>query len=178
MNILDYILLIPLVVGAILGYRKGLLMEIIAILSIVVGVLAVLYYSDYAINYLKQWMKGDSWVISGAAVLVMFCLIIFIFYILGSLIKKVLNFTLLGTLDNFAGALIGIFKWGFMAGFILWTLNLAHVTIPENYTKGSLIYPSLSKSTEFIISNTSKLLPSTGNFLDQFRKNFGNYLPG
>ena len=74
-------------------------------------------------------------------------------------LKKFLDVTLLGKLDDAAGALLGAMKWAFAFSVLLWLMESAGVTLPVEYSSQSIIYPYLLDYGPVIIDWVSVILP-------------------
>ena len=54
MNILDIILVIPIVLLAFAGFRKGLIKELASLVALILGIYFAVYFSDWTAGFLTQ----------------------------------------------------------------------------------------------------------------------------
>ena len=60
MNFLDILILIPLVIGAWRGFKKGFIIELFTFLALFLGLYAGIHFSDYAANAINESMEVYS----------------------------------------------------------------------------------------------------------------------
>lgn len=164
MKTLDIILLIPLFFGAYLGYKKGLLITLIKIVALIGGVIAGFKLIHIASVYLSPYI-GNSSTLPIVSFLVVFILVIIGTNLVGKALKKILDMTLLGSLDNLFGAILNLMKWCFGLSILLWLLHQLNV-IPIKHTSDTFIYPILLKIAPNIILIGEKTLPFTSDLVD------------
>jgi membrane protein required for colicin V production len=151
---LDLILLIPLLIGAYSGYKRGLIMELIGVIALVIAVLGAFKLLHTGIQFLSEYIPEYSNFIPFIAFIGIFIGILILVNLIGRMTKKFLDLTILGVFDNFTGAIIGIFKWAFLVSIVLWLSLQVNLTIPDHLTENSLIYP-------YIVA----FAPSVGNYI-------------
>ena len=54
MNYLDILLVLPLIIGAWRGFKKGLIIELFTLLALLVGIYAGIHFSDFVAGILKN----------------------------------------------------------------------------------------------------------------------------
>lgn len=72
--------------------------------------------------------------------------------ILAFLVKKALDLTLLGTFDNMAGAVLGLFKWSVMISLLIWVATSFEYKVPEHWVKNSVVYPVITPIAPAMVS--------------------------
>lgn len=115
MDIFDIVLLGILGIAAVKGYSKGLVVEVLTFAAFFIG----LFFAMRLTNDISQIVFPEK----GYKAIVFVALLILVTYLvkqLAKLIKKGLDITLLGTLDNVAGAVAGIIKWAFVMSVVIW----------------------------------------------------------
>lgn len=169
MNTLDLILLIALLIGAYRGFRKGLFIEVVGIAALIIAVVGGFKLLHVGIKFLSSHFGGFSHLIPYIAFILIFIAILVLINLLGSTVKRALDLTLLGSLDNFAGALLGILKWAIAISIFLWLTNTVGFRIPEETRHASLIYPLIEPLGPKTIQVISSWLPFTGDLIDAIR---------
>ena len=89
---------------------------------------------------------------------------------MGWMFRRALRFTILGTIDGFAGALVGVFTWLFGISTFLWLMSSIDINLPEKLTKESLTYPVMKKVAPTVISKVSDWIPTGGNMIKEWTK--------
>ena len=90
---------------------------------------------------------------------------------MGWMLRRALRFTILGTIDGFAGAMVGIFTWLFGISTFLWLMSSIDIKIPEKMVKESITYPLVAKVAPTVISKVSDMIPAGGNIIKEWTKN-------
>lgn len=169
MKTLDILLLIPLLFGAYQGYKKGLLLEVISIAAFILGILGAFKLLDWGINILSPYLKEAGYLLPIVAFLVLFIGIIILVNMLGKIIKKILDLTLLGALDNFAGAIIGLLKWALGVSIILWLAASADINISKDMKEGTQIYPVVASIAPYLFEKLSAWMPYVYEVFNQVK---------
>jgi len=86
------------------------------------------------------------------------------------MLRRALRFTILGTIDGFAGAMVGVFTWLFGISTFLWLMSSIDINLPEKLTKESLTYPAMKKVAPTVISKVSDWIPTGGNMIREWTK--------
>ncbi|KAA9325464.1 CvpA family protein [Adhaeribacter soli] len=159
MTTFDWFLAIPLAYGAFMGFRKGLLLEIVSLLALIIGVLGGLKLLNAAIPVMKSFIGDVFGLLPLLTFLVVFALIILGVRMVGIALKKVIGLTPLGLFDNVLGAGIGALKWCMAIGLLLHVSQMAGVSIAENASQTSVIYPYVVKATPLALDLIGLALP-------------------
>lgn len=159
MIIIDIILLTILLIGAFKGYRRGFLLEIIAIGALLLGIIGGLRLLHWGMEILSDYFEIHSQLLPYITFIVIFIGIILLVNLLGKAMKKIIDMTLLGNFDDIAGAVIGIIKWAFGLSVILWISNRFGITIPEHLTDSSRIYPWIEDFAPSIVGYLTGIFP-------------------
>jgi membrane protein required for colicin V production len=155
----DIFLALPLAYGAFLGFRKGLLQEVVAVLALFLGFILGLKLLTAAIPVVRE-VVGNVWgLLPILSFLVVFVLVILGVRLLGMVLKKVVDFTPLGLLDNVLGAILGGLKWCFAISLLLYVSGLAGLAVSGETARESVIYPVVLKSTPFALEVLGFVLP-------------------
>ena len=169
MNVLDLIFIIPLCYGAYRGYQKGLVIEIIGVIAFIIALVIGFKFLGYGMNMLAPAI-GESLAnrfLPYLSFSIIFFPTIFLINKLGWMLRRALRFTILGTIDGFAGALVGVFTWVFGISTFLWLITAIGVNLPEKLTKDSITYPIVVKVAPNVISKVSDWIPAGGNLIKQ-----------
>ncbi len=172
MNVLDLIFILPLLYGAYRGYQKGLFIEIIGVAAFIVAIVIGFKFLGYGMNMIAP-VIGENLAnrfLPYLSFTVIFFPTIFLINKMGWMLRRALRFTILGTIDGFAGAMIGVFTWLFGISTFLWLMSSIDINLPEKLTKESLTYPAMKKVAPTVISKVSDWIPTGGNMIREWTK--------
>ncbi|MFT4741964.1 MAG: membrane protein required for colicin V production, partial [Marivirga sp.] len=140
MKTLDIILLIPLVFGAYLGFKKGLLLEIVSLLAFFLAVVGAFKLVDFGQELLSPYFQNWEKALPIISFVLLFVGILLLVNLVGKIAKKILDMTLLGGLDNFAGAVLGLLKWAFGVSLVLWLATSVDMNLSNDLTDNTYVY--------------------------------------
>ena len=169
MGVLDIILLIPLIFGAVLGFRKGLLLEIVGILAFVLGIIGGFKLMELGMSYLDDYFEDFDHLLPFISFLIIFLAILLLVNLLGKTVKKVIDFTLLGGVDSFAGAIVGIAKWAIGLSIVLWLTTEFGIELPGENDE-LVIYPYLKELGPNLIKSFSVVLPFAEEMIESIKE--------
>ena len=93
----------------------------------------------------------------------------------GSILKKIIDWTPLGVVDNFAGAVVGVLKWGLMLSIVLWVMNSLDISFPSALAEDSKIMPVVSAFAGQVGDFISSIFPSFDNFIKTLEELFQSF---
>lgn len=160
----DLLILLVLAIGGYFGYRKGFLIEIISILAFVIATMTAFKLLHTTINFFKNHFDSGS-MAPAVAFITVFVGVFFLIFTLGKFLTNMLRYTLFGSVDKFAGAVVGVVKYAFAISVIFWLLHAAGLDkIYLAQTKGAIIYPYILEFARTFISWVSYIIPFTDVF--------------
>lgn len=119
MNFLDLLIVIPLIWFGYKGFRNGLVMELVSILSLIAGIYIAIRFSAWVGQQLG--IKGEY--AATISFIITFLGILIITYLLGKFIDGLVKKLSLGFLNRLGGLLIGVFKTALIVGLLIFTWN-------------------------------------------------------
>lgn len=159
MSTLDIILLVLLGIGAVEGYRKGFLITIFGFIGLVLAIIGSIKLLHLGEEWLSHMLNDDAFYVPVLAFAIIFIGILLTVTLLGKALKKVIDLTPFGIVDNIAGALLGILKWCFAVGFLLWLFNIMQFDLPANWKEGSVVYPAVMTVTDSLMDVLKGAIP-------------------
>jgi membrane protein required for colicin V production len=170
MNTLDLLILIPLAWGAFNGYRKGLLIEIVGVAAFVIAMIVGFKFLRFGTDLLAPYLTAELTrkFLPFVGFSVIFFPTVFIVNRIGYSLRSMLRYTLLGTLDNLAGATVGIFTWVFGMSVFFWLLSTVGIQMPPKYQAESFLYEYIVPVAPNIISVISDWIPVGGNLIREW----------
>jgi membrane protein required for colicin V production len=103
MKTLDLLIIVPLLWGAYIGYKQGLLMSLVGILAFVLAVILGFKLMDTGLDLLKPYFSSSNRFLPYIAFAAIFFPIILLVNKLGQLLRKSIQYTLIGSFDSMAG---------------------------------------------------------------------------
>ncbi|MCD7962860.1 MAG: CvpA family protein [Rikenellaceae bacterium] len=163
MNITDVILIIPLVLSVIHGFRDGIILQLGGLIGIAIGIILAVNYSPAVSEFLgitSAFSTEISFVIIIAATML-------VIGIAGWIINKVFNFVGLGLINKLGGAIIGCVKMIFILTIltvIFDNINRSTHFVEEKHLTESVIYTKL-ENISYTILPSMETLKNKLNFI-------------
>lgn len=159
MSIIDIILCVFLLIGAVGGYKKGFLSELFSLLAIVLGVLAGFKLMGKAMILLSNNYAINEEVLPYVAFGVVFVIVMIIVSLLGKLLSGSLDKTIFGNVDQALGGVLGILRTGFMLSVLFWIVGSMKVELPEHWTEDAWLFPVVAKFAPAVTSWVGEIFP-------------------
>ena len=160
----DLLILLVLAIGGYFGFKKGFLIEIISILAFVIATMSAFKLLHTTIHFFKNHFDSGS-MAPVIAFITVFVGVFFLIFTLGKFLTNMLRYTLFGSIDKFAGALVGVIKYAFAISVIFWLLHASGLDkMYLQQTKGAMIYPYIIDFARKFISWISYIIPFTDVF--------------
>lgn len=170
MSIADIVLLLLLAFGAYGGYQKGLILEVISLLALVLGVIGGIKLLHWGMDLLGSAYDGFGPMLPLLSFLFIFTLIIVAVSLIGQMLKKVIDWTPLGVVDNIAGAAIGALKWALGLSILILIFGQLNLELPNHLTDNSVIYPRIAAVAPTVFEWISFLFPAFGQMLTSLQE--------
>ncbi len=168
-------MIILFVVGAYNGFKKGLIIELIAIVAFILAIIGGFKLLHIGMEYISRVWDGFGSFLPFVAFLVIFVLIIILVNMAGSSLKKIIDWTPLGVVDNFAGALLGVIKWALGISIVFWVLSVLHLDFGSHVIENSKILPVANKMLTSIGNFIFTIFPSFEDFINTLKDLFESF---
>jgi membrane protein required for colicin V production len=165
---IDIFIAIILAIGGILGYKRGFLMELFFLVAIVLGVLVGFKLMGVGVSYLHKEFSGGKTFLPYLSFLIIFILVVIVVVLIGRSIKNSLDKTFLGKMDSIAGAVLGVTKYAFCISVMIWLSTSLRYVPPENWTKGSWLYPATADFAHHVAGFFGGFIPFFKEIFRQF----------
>ncbi len=146
MNILDIIIAVILLLGAIRGYQKGFFHEASTLAGLVAGVFIAILAAKIIGNITENLFDWNIQVVKVVVFVIAFIIVVALVRLFGTLLTKVFNALLLGFINRLAGFGLGILKWGLILAVLFLVIDFfdhGKTLITEEMQAKSLLYPQL-----------------------------------
>lgn len=155
MNVLDLIIGIILLLFAVAGLRKGLIIEAFYLASFIVGIFGAMYFSDIVTSWLSGFVDAALDYLTVIAFIITFVLFVVLTRFLGRLVSDLVSAIYLGFFDKLGGFLFGIVKGGLILSVIILVMNVFGLTnlIGAQTKKTSFLYPYIENIANILYKN-------------------------
>jgi len=86
------------------------------------------------------------------------------------IIKRVIDFTVFGFLDNIIGAIAGVIKWAFILSVIFWVFDSVGFQFEERFGRNSVIFPYIENVGPALFRWLSSMIPFIRDLIDSMDK--------
>jgi membrane protein required for colicin V production len=173
LSFLDLIILIPLVLGAIGGFRKGFILEIITLLALILAVIGGFHFLHWGMSVLTDNFNLSGKFLPFLAFMLIFAGIIAIVNAIGQALKKIIHMAFLGGVDRIAGAILGGVKFVFLFSILIWAFQVFGLELPQHLQDDSFLYfyvvalaPATVEVFGFIIPASADLMDKIGELMN------------
>ena len=144
MNYLDIIISIPIVFGIIMGVKRGVVKEVLALAGIVLGIFVSRAYAGDAAAWLHDNVSTwDANLLRPIAAFSLFILTALVCNLLAYLLTKLFKLISLGWLNRLIGGVFGAVKWVLIVSIIVLCVDMLdsvlHFIRPE-IKESSILY--------------------------------------
>ncbi|PHS67308.1 MAG: colicin V production protein [Flavobacterium sp.] len=143
MNIFDIVLGIILVFAFIRGMKKGLFVTLASLIGLVLGVIAAIYFSEYAAEYIYNWFNWSEQTSNIVARVVTFIAVVVVINWAGKFLTKLADFAFLGIFNKLLGGVFNVLIIAFIISVVFMFFNQWNTSsyiISEEKTKDSILY--------------------------------------
>lgn len=127
--------------GTFMGFRKGLLMEVVSFLSYFIALAGALLLFKQVVAFVEKHIPQLHHIIPFIAFALVFFVIIVSVNYTGKLLKKALSLTPFGIVDSLLGALIGLVKIVLILAAFLMLLEWLKYEQMIRWMSASKLYP-------------------------------------
>ncbi len=172
MNVLDIILIIPILWLMYRGFTKGFIIELASLAALVLGIWAAIHFSWYTAGVLDDYIDISKKYLSIISFIVTFILVVILVYFVGRLVEKFVSIIALGFVNKLFGAVFGILKAAFILSLLIFIINsmdTRKTIITEKLREGSLLYHPVERLVPTIIPRLK---------LEELNENLNEVVPG
>jgi membrane protein required for colicin V production len=166
MNWIDVVLLILLVAAIIIGSKKGLVRELMALAVLTASVIVSVNYIDVIATKVYSKVGGSPLVTAVLSFVILLGIIYAIFKLLGLIFYKIANLQKLGKKDQVGGAFVGAIRGWLIISFLVFLVFL--VPMPEKFYldfDDSFLGGTFAKTLPALYESTTGLHPDNPNFM-------------
>ena len=147
-NYLDIILSIPLFWGLYKGLKKGIIKELLSLITLLLGVYGATHFSEQIQPFLIKHLPNYEPFLPVIAFAIIFVFIAVLIRLFGLALDKLIKLVALGFVSRLLGGFFGVLKSAFVISALLLIFNTIdhHLElIPKGQKKSSLLYLPISQ---------------------------------
>lgn len=119
MGILDIVLLLCFIPAIITGISKGLILQVLELIALIVGSWAGFVYSEAVGLWLSSFIQIDESILKVVSFLLVLIAVALVLGLVGKIITRILKKIALGGLNAILGIIFGIFKTMLILGLLI-----------------------------------------------------------
>ncbi len=151
------------------GYQRGFIIESFSLLAFFVGLFVALKLA-FPITA-KFFGEHDAfWLIALGVFLALFFLLVWGIKHLAEAVKKVVDFTLVGILDNVLGVLLSVIKWLFILSVSIWVMHSIDMEFPKRWIKDADFYFFIASIAPVLFEVSASILPFFQDVIDSMKE--------
>jgi membrane protein required for colicin V production len=153
MEMTDIVLSVILILGIIKGYRNGFFVELASLVSILLGIYVAIRLSFITKSYLEKEVSWDPKTIQVVAFAITFIAVVVTVSFLAKAFTSIANFASLGLLNNFLGALLGVFRMILVLSIVMNIFQKIHFEncfLSKEKKEKSTLYPIIQEVSKNI----------------------------
>jgi membrane protein required for colicin V production len=156
--IIDIAFVIAILIAVFKGLRKGLILGIFSLLAFVIGLAAALK--------LSKWLPLISFML-------VFIAVVFLVGLLARVVKKTMQFAMLGWLDSLGGMVLYVIIYTIIFSVFLFFAEKLFF-IQSTTIHDSKLYPYIAPWGPKVIDNLGKIIPIFKDMFTELQDFFGN----
>lgn len=173
MNLLDVVILLPMILFALLGFRNGIVREVLTIAGVILAVFIAFQFMEDLAGMLVPYLDQSRDVIRLLSGLILFSATFILVLCIALLIQKFLEIIKLSLINRLLGFLFGGLKYGIAVSAIL--ILLAGLNLPAEETRDeSVTYPYIIRLAPAAFNMIAAVYPGSDDFINQIQKTFDN----
>ena len=172
MNTIDLVLLLPLALAIIAGFRKGFIIEIASLLAFILAIIACLKLTHKLIELVEPYTGHSKW-LPFITYLVVFVLVYILVLWIGKILEKVVKIIQLGAINRMLGVLFSLLKTCILISLFFWLADMVHL-IPKSTESESYTYKALHSFASVFFAWLSDYIPWVKGEINQIETYFSN----
>ncbi|MBN2732966.1 MAG: CvpA family protein [Balneolaceae bacterium] len=171
MNLLDFLIFIPILYFCYRGVRNGLIGEVLGIAGIILAVFLTFHYMDEVADYIRPLIEGNPSYLPFVAGAIIFFGTVIVIQLIAYILRRFLEVVRLNIVNRILGFFFGLLKGGIIVSAIL--LLLAGFNQPSQESREK----SVSYSYVIYLAPWAYNAVATENFSRTIQNTLNKYNP-
>ena len=142
------------------------MITLINFISFFLALILAFNFKDWGVGFLQGFLDQPEELLGIISFVVIFIIVIVALNLIGKGVKSVLDMTLLGSLDDLAGGLVGALKWALMVSILIWVFELFDIGISSEYSEGTVVFPYVYAIAPYLLELLAVVFPVIQDMLD------------
>lgn len=168
MNYIDIILFILLALSAIVGFRKGLVVELASLAALILGIWGAIKFSGITSGFLVEQFNVNWDHLPIISFAITFVVIVILVHMIGAVVDKLVKTVMLGFVNRLAGLVFGIARGALFLSIVL--------LIVDHVDREVHLLPESAKAQSRMYEPIKNFAPSLLPFIDFW--NDEDFVPG
>jgi membrane protein required for colicin V production len=154
MNILDIIIVLPLLLGIFKGFKRGFVIEAASLVSLLFATYGAVKFSDYVAKILTEKYEFETDFLPVISFLIVFISIVLVIHLLARVLQGFLKLAMLGTVNRVFGSVFCCLKYAMILSVLLYLINFFNEEdwiISKEKKAGSVLYQPLSQMSVTLV---------------------------
>lgn len=146
MNKVDIVLLIPLLWGAFMGFRKGLVLELASLVGLILGIYGAIKFSGFTAEKLTEFVEVSEEWLGLLSFLITFIGIVFAVFIFARILDRTLKMVALGFVNRLLGLVFGLLKYALIVSTLMYffeNMNKKFKLTEDDFIEKSVLWEPL-----------------------------------
>ena len=170
--IIDIALLALLVIAAIKGLQRGIIVAVFSLIGLIAGIAAALKFSVLVAGWLQGSVNISSRWLPAISFLLVFIVVVLLIRLMANLIEASVELALLGWVNKIGGALLYMIIYTLSLSVILFFLVQLKL-ISEKTIAESVTYPYVEPWGPVVINGIGKIIPLFKDMFAELENFFG-----
>lgn len=160
LNIVDIVLLVPLIFGLVRGLYKGLISELSSLVSLIAGLFLSFYFSEDVYNFLASQVQDAGIGLRVLSYAIVFFAVVIVIYFISKALTKALDFLALGIVNHLLGGIFGLIKFAFIlaiAVHFLEPIQRSQKVVQQSTVNSSVVYTYLIQYSDNVGNYRKKM---------------------
>lgn len=119
MAVIDLFIIVPIIYGGYIGFKKGLIIELASLVALAAGIYLGMKFSDLISGWINSAMSTPSLYVNLIAFTIVFIAVVILIFFFAKILERGINMALLSPINKITGAVFGVAKMILAVGIIL-----------------------------------------------------------
>ena len=170
---IDIVLAVIIIIGAIKGFSKGLILAIFSFIAYFIGLLAAMKFSTVVAEYLGDNSSLAKSVLPLLSFTIVFLVAVLLVRLSAKFVEKMVNFAMLGWVNKLGGiALYVVWYLIFISVIVFYAKNIG--IVKQETLDESTLWPYIQPWGPYVIEHIGSIVPVFKNMFEDLRAFFDN----
>ncbi len=119
MAVIDIFIIVPIIYGGYIGFKKGLIIELASLVALAAGIYLGMKFSDLVSGWINSALSTPSPYVNLIAFTIVFIGVVILIFFFAKILERGINMALLSPINKITGAVFGVAKMILAVGIIL-----------------------------------------------------------